>query len=576
MFFGRPVPESTAPSQKVETPATVRPASDKRASAAFALATALITFLVFSPVLRNGFVDVWDDQTTITHNPDFNPPRLAKLLHYWVPPPKDEFYVPVHYTIVGLTSMLARSTSRDGVVVFNPAPFHAASLIAHALAAMLVFLILMQLVNKPWAAFAGVLVFALHPIQAEAVAWASTLYTPLSGMLGLAAVWQFLHRSRQSDLQNRRAARIHYAWATLFFVLAMLTKPAAASVPLIIAAIEISWRKRRALSLALPLGAWILLAIPIVLATKLGTPAGTVGRLEPWQRAIVALDAVAFYLGKIFWPLHLTADYGRSPSNVLADPRALWICLVPIALIVIARMLRVRAPWLGAAVGVFIAGLLPTLGLASFNFQAFSTVANRFAYFAMLAIAMLVAVIASRLSSKVLAPLLVLTAGGLGALSIVQLRQWQNPWTLFASTIEARSDSRIVGSNIRFMFTPEVEAHCTLPPAQLVRLGDLLMGQKRAAQAAPVYELAIVRGSGDSAAYDRLAEALLQSEKRAEAERAAREALALNPNDAAAHATLGDLYIRDDVQRAAEEYRHALRLDSGNARARRGLAATSQ
>ena len=571
MFFNRPALGPTPPTPEIPaTPAI----SGKRASAVLALATGLITLLVFIPVLRHSLADIWDDDTTIVHNPDFNPPRLANLLHYWVPPPKDEFYVPVHYTVVGLTSMLARSTSSNGVVVFNPMPFHAVSLVAHALAAVLVFLILVQLVDNPWAAFAGALVFALHPIQVEAVSWASTLYTPLSGMLGLAAVWQFLHCTRQWDLHNRRAARVHYAWASLFFVLAMLTKPAAASVPLIIAAIEIGWRKRRAISLALPLGAWLLLAVPIILATKMGSPAANVGHQEPWQRAVIALDAIAFYLGKIFWPLHLGIDYGRSPNSVLANPSGWWICLAPIVLIVLGRVLRVRAAWVGAAVGVFIAGLLPTLGLASFNFQAFSTVADRFAYLAMLAVAMSVAAITRRLPAKTLAPLLVVMAGALAALSVIQLRQWQNIWTLFASTIETRPDSRIVGSNIRFMLNPEAEAHCTLSAAQLGRLGDLLMGQRRSAQAAEVYEMAIAKGADDSGSYDRLADALLQSEKPLEAVRAARKAIELNPNDASAYVTLGDLSISSDPQKAADEYRQALRLDPGNARARRGLAAT--
>jgi tetratricopeptide (TPR) repeat protein len=566
--------ESSTRQHGLEARATGQPSRHLSSNIALALGVGLITLAVFSPILPHGFVDGWDDDTAITHNPDFNPPRVVHLLHYWVPPPKDQFYVPVTYTVLGFTSMVARSTTATGAAVFNAAPFHAISLVAHALSAMLVFLILVQLVEKRWAAFIGALVFALHPIQTEAVAWASTSYTPMCGMFGLAAVWQFLHYSQKLTQQNRRPARIHYAWASLFFLLAMLTKPAAASVPLIIAAIEIGWRRRRALSLALPLGTWIVLSIPIILATKMGAPANTVGHFELWQRVIIALDAIAFYLYKIIWPAHLNADYGRSPNGVLSNPMLWWTCLIPVAIFVAARLLRVRAPWFGAAAGVFAAGLLPTLGFASFDFQTFSTVADRFTYLAMLGIAMPIAAIISPLSLRRMVPLAVAILAGLGTLSVLQAKHWQNAWTLFAYTIETRPESKIVGSNIRFMLTPQLEEHCTLSPVELVHLADLLVAQRRTVQAAAICEMAIERGAHDSVAYDKYAEALLENEKLPEAEQAAHEALRLNPNDAAAHATLGNIYIRDDLKRAQNEFRQALALDPNNVVAKRALAAT--
>jgi len=118
-------------------------------------------------VLGHAFLDAWDDNIAIMGNPDYNPATISKLVHYWVPPPRDEFFVPVMYTLWGLVSMGARSPVTGGL---NPAAFHALNLVAHSLAAVIVFLILRRLVGKTWAAATGALVFALHPIQAEAVA----------------------------------------------------------------------------------------------------------------------------------------------------------------------------------------------------------------------------------------------------------------------------------------------------------------------------------------------------------------------------------------------------------------------
>jgi hypothetical protein len=420
------------------------------------------------------------------------------------------------------------------------------------------------------------MIFALHPIQTEAVAWASSSYTPMCGMFSLAAIWQFLHYSECLTQGHRRTAWVHYTAASVFFILAMLTKPAAASAPLILAAIEIFWRRRPVASVALPLGFWVVLAIPIIIATKIGAPANTVRGYEWWQRIVVALDAIAFYMGKIVWPVRLSPDYGRAPVNVMDNPTGWWTCAISVAIGMVAWLVKRHWPGATAALGVFVAGLLPTLGFATFDFQTFSTVADRFTYLAMLGGAMFVAVLLSRMTYKLVAPFAVVAVAGLGTLSFLQLPVWQNAWTLFAYTIQVRPQSRIVGGDVEFMLTEQYEAHCTLSPAQLTQFGDGLMNQRRSFQAASIYELAIARGSRDAATHGGLARAQLENEKLAAAERAARQALELNPNDAAACVILGNIYIRTDVLRAAEQYQKALSIDPANPEARRGLAAVGK
>ena len=534
---------------------------------------ALITFLVFSPVLRHGFVDVWDDDIAITNNPDYNPPTLHKLLHYWVPPPHEEFYVPVTYTLWGLVAMIATAPATGGTIHFNALPFHAINLGAHTLGAALVFLILRQLVPNRWAAFIGTMLFALHPIQTEAVAWASSMYTPLCGMLSLAAIWQFLQYSNKIENGEKRSAYGHYAPATLFFLLALLTKPAAASAPLIVAAIEIGWRHRRPMALALPLGFWVLLAIPILLATKLGNPAAMVSSVEPWQKLLVALEAMTFYAYKIIWPAKLCPDYSRSPNWLLGHPIVWLTCLVPLGIFVLEWFLRRRLPWLIAATAAFVAALLPTLGLTTFAFQSFSTVADRYAYIALLPIALAVATILTRAPLRALAPVALVMIFGFSTLSLIQERHWQNSWTLFAYTIQANPDSRIVGGNAPFMLTAQIESHCTLSADELSQLADGLLQQKRSSLAAEMFHLAMSKGQVPQWADDHLAVALLQSEKLDEAQEVCRHAIERNPQDAAAHATLGNIYIRSDAARAAVEFRTAIAIDPNNADAKRALAA---
>jgi hypothetical protein len=519
-----------------------------------ALLLALLTFGVFSPILRNDFAGIWDDDIYIAHNPDYNPPTLKKLAHYWVPPPKEEFFVPVLYTTWGLIAMEARSVSPNGVVTFNAMAFHALSIAAHIGSVVFTFLILVRLSRSRAAAFLGASIFALHPVQVEAVAWASTAYTPLCAMFCLVAIWQFFAATDADETMRTRKFAVHYAIASFAFLVAMLTKPAALSAPLIIAAIEIALRKRPIRKLILPLGAWVFVAVVIVSITRNAVPAGTVGYYPPLQRVVIALDAIAFYLYRVVWPLNLCIDYGRSPKWVLGDPSgwllyviptAHWLMLViPIVLFTAARLLRQRVPSLNSAFGVFLAALLPTLGLAPFTFQSFSTVADRYAYLALFALAMLVTFGVRKIPTVLTTIITLCVATILSALTIRHIPQWRNEWTLFDATLKTNPDSHIVAGDLQYMLTPAEQAKCTLSASELEAMGDRLMLQKRSKLASDVYEMSVDRDAV-SRAYVKLARARLQTQQPTSALEAARTAARLAPDDPAAKSML------DEAQQAA-------------------------
>src|SRR5205823_5816266 len=110
-----------------------------------------------------------------------------------------------------------------------------------------------------------------------------------------------------------------------------------------------------------------------------------------WKRPLLAADALMFYLRQVFFPARLGFDYGRSPDWVLAHGRA-WIAVGVLAnaAIIIFFALPRKAPAVIAA-AIFTAGLLPVLGLVPFDFQVYSTVADHYAYLAMLGPALAVA-----------------------------------------------------------------------------------------------------------------------------------------------------------------------------------------
>lgn len=511
-----------------------------------------ITAAAFAPVLGHQFIESWDDTQAILTNRNYNPPTFRKVAHYWVPPPKDTFYVPVTYTLWGSLAIISRGSAPAGLP-FNPAFFYAANLTAHAVSAGFVFVILLRLlatasgppgeVDGHWtflAAWLGAAVFAMHPVQVEGVATASSVYTPLSGMFGFLATWQYLVFS---DCRGPKA-RAHYATATFAFLLALLTKPTAVSVPLVIAVIELTFRKRRSPTVALTLAPWLALALAIILLNERSSPAATVFVPEPPFRLLVPLDAIGFYATKIVAPLHLVSDYGRSP-RWLMEHRTAWLtCLIPLAIFAVAWSFRKRTPWPLGSFGVFVAGLLPSIGIVPFDFQHYSTVADRYLYIAMLGPAMVAAFFVARFR-KVGAAVMIGLLGILTAKSVVQLGYWRDDWRLMAHTLETNPQSLAAGIGFRYLLTSRHDTrgfpaprHCTIDQPTLVRVGDLLMSRRLWPIAAAAYGRALSRGEPTAAIYDRMGEAELRDIEPRLAAGAFASALRLDPRDTRAQAGL--------------------------------------
>ena len=136
------------------------------------LVIVLAVLAVLGQIASHEFVG-FDDPNTIYRNPRFNPPTVDNILYYWS---HDEglLYIPVTYTAWGLVATVARVESPDVTGSSqNPWLFHALNVLLHLGAALLVFEWLRVILRVNWPACVGALVFALHPLQVETVAWAS-------------------------------------------------------------------------------------------------------------------------------------------------------------------------------------------------------------------------------------------------------------------------------------------------------------------------------------------------------------------------------------------------------------------
>lgn len=165
-----------------------------------------------------------------------------------------------------------------------------------------------------------------------------------------------------------------------------MSKPSTAVLPLIVVSLDVILYRRPLWWSLARMGPWLLMAATATAMTWSIQPAAKLKPWPLWSRPLIAADALAFYLGKLVLPIHLSIDYGRTPLAMLGDPVLYWDWIFPV--IVALIVWRLHKPVLTAGAMIFFLGLLPVLGLAPFAYQYFSTVADRYVYLSMLGVAM--------------------------------------------------------------------------------------------------------------------------------------------------------------------------------------------
>jgi Flp pilus assembly protein TadD len=547
------------------------------------LALAAATAAVFRGVASHEFV-AWDDSLNVVENARLNPPTRDAVARFWREPYLG-LYIPLTYTAWSGVAWAAGGAA-------SARPFHLANLAVHCAAAAVVFALLRRVGATDGPALAGALVFAIHPLQTEPVAWVTGLKDLLGGLLSLAAVWRYVafagsgdagagasavagvgDAARAAAAPRRRA--LAYAGATALFLLALFAKPSAVAVPLVAWCLD-RWLLQRPLRATLaPIAPWAGVAAAWALLTSSVQPPAESGFVAPlWARPLVAADALTFYLRKLVWPAPLGIDYGRSPRVVIEEgglAGALLAAAAVAALGLLAWRARRHAPWLFAACAAFVAALAPVLGLAPFAFQEYSTVADRYAYVAMLAPAIAVAWGASRLQPALAAALLAPALALLGARAAAQAATWRDSTTLFehAVAVNPRSwlgHTQYGSALVREGRVDEGIAHC-LEALRLhpefsdahYNLGLAQMERGRTADAERSFAAAARRQPAFARAHNNLGVALSRGGRRDEAVAAFRDALAVDPGNPEAHTNLGNVLLREGrLAEARAEYERAL------------------
>ena len=265
----------------------------------FAAALVVAVFLVYQPAWHGGFL--WDDDLHLLNNPVLKP---GGWINTWVPGRY------INYWPLTFTAYWLQFESWG----LNPLGFHMVNIALHALSALLVWRILVQL-RVPGAMFAAA-IFALHPVNVESVAWIAQLKNILSLLLALLSVLFYL-------IDERRGAGGVSALAIGAFCLSTLAKGMRLTLPVVLLALRLvaagpHRAARPAASRSLPAD------------RRWRWPAWRCGRSTRWRqadvvrcdsflsRAAVAGCAVWFYLGKLIWPVDLCSSTRAGTSTTVS------------------------------------------------------------------------------------------------------------------------------------------------------------------------------------------------------------------------------------------------------------------
>lgn len=423
------------------------PAPFKRSRGIFAcLAIILAALALYGRTANYGFLE-HDDDRNIYENHRILNPTLEHYASYWSEPYLG-LYIPATYSYwTALSSLSASLSDAPGAQKPDPKWFHRGNVTLHAINGLLVMTLLRFVGFGLLGSTFGALYFVAHPLQVEAVAWASgakDVWSTFWGLLSLVTFARYLNY----QIPHRR---LMLCLSYFCYALAILCKPSQVVIPALCALMiyhRASSFSLKRLSALLPHG--VILSVYLAMANVSQGAEGTFKPVPFAMRPLIAGDAINFYAAKILIPINLAVDYARHPYAVISDMGALGLSGLTLVMLVVSTVatLVTNKTWLKKITlvcGIFVVSLIPVLGLIPFGYQFFSTVCDRYAYLAVLAPAWAIASLTQAYGARHQANNLIM-ALYLLLLSLAaahQISYWHDETTLFQHSLEVQPDGAV-------------------------------------------------------------------------------------------------------------------------------------
>src|SRR5213083_1664547 len=560
------------------------------------LVIAFSTFAAFLPTLHNQFVN-WDDVENFVDNPHYRGLGWTQLRWMWTT--HLGHYIPLTWMTLGLDYLLWG---------MNPVGYHLTNLLLHAANAVVFFFVVRRLLARALpspserghalavsAGFAA-LVFAIHPLRVESVAWVTERRDVLSGLFYLLTILLYL-RAREREERGRA----WYWLSVAAFVCALLSKSMVVNLPVVLLILDVYPLRR----LGGAVGWWSAPArrvyvekIPFVLLAAVASAVAlmaqlshdtmvSVVQLSALGRLALSVYGLSFYLWKTVAPVNLSPLYELPPTvNPWAPPFLLSYGVV-VAITAIVLAFRRRVPGLPAAWVAYVVVLLPVLGI----FQSGPQIAaDRYTYLASLGWAILAGACLlfcwriSRTSTTgtpttlPIAGVAICVVAGLGVLTWNQVQIWHDSERLWTYTVAIHPNSSLAQFSLGIVLSAQGKPTEAIEhfqkglqlrpdePSAHTNLGVALIQQGKLADAIEHFRQAVRIYPDDALAHTNWGSALIDLGKPSEAIEHFQQALRIHPDDALAHTNWGSALIDlGKPSEAIEHFQQALRIHPDDA-----------
>jgi tetratricopeptide (TPR) repeat protein len=530
-----------------------------------AVLIAVAVLWAYWPALNGGFV--FDDELLLANNPMIR--ASDGLYRYWFTKEALDYW-PITNSTFWLEWRLWG---------MNTTGYHATNIILHICDALMIWLVLRRLA-VPWPWLAAML-FAVHPVNVESVAWITQRKNVLALLFSLLSILWWLNADgqpfinpatlrrgspKQSLRSNRTTFSIWYFLSLLVFVAAMLSKGSVAIVPLGMLLI-VWWRHGRItwhdLIHCAPffIVAGALTAVDLWFQTH-GT-GDVIREATPIQRLLGAGAVIWFYLGKALLPVNLAFIY---PQWDIQTGNLFWWLPTFAALAVTAFLMGKRNSrqtfWIRPVLVAwlfFCIALMPVMGFADVGYMRHSLVADHYEHIALIGVVALAATAFcfgyKKFHAKLFSRAIAAVAGIIVLLFTVltwqQSRLYANALALFGDTVKKNPDSWIVQSDYGLELSrrgkPEeaishFQAALRLNPACAAahfHWGNALADLNRPLEAIDHYRQAIKEVPNYAEAHYRLGMTLQFLDRPEEAEQEYHMTLESKPDHAEVHNSLG-------------------------------------
>jgi len=539
----------------------------------------LATVAVYLQMADHAFIE-YDDNVFITENPHLALGLSWEGVRWAFFEPYKEYWIPLTYL-----SWLAEYE----VAGLDPRLHHLDSLWLHLGSTLLLFGFLTRTTGAVWCSGFVALVFAVHPLHVESVAWATERRDTLAVFFWMLAMWVY------AGYATRAFSWLRFLGVALCVALSLLAKPLAVTLPFALLLLDLwplgrlssdSSRRlferehvRRAVLEKLALLPLVIFASVVAfLAQREAGAMSTIDTIPVSLRIGNAVYSYVVYLAKAFWPVNMGVFYPHPMESLSAFEVGGSAVLLSIFTVLALRVIRTR-PWLTVGWFWFIGTMVPMIGIVQVGMQG---MADRYTYLSLTGIGIIVAwgsvdlFGATKAGRAALAVAGACTGLALSVVSWVQVGYWRDTISLFTHTARVTEKNPVAHAVLGKTLLnagriddamPHLRAAVSYKPKWSTAnwvLGNAYFTLGRHTEAIHSYRIALSLDKLEPGVHVDMAEVLESVGKGAEAVEHYKTALLLGAGRATAsvHARLGLLYAElGEFEHARDQLEAALRAD---------------